>query len=82
MIRLQLQKRNQAISKHFPYFLDIFILCLEAGMDSMRAIRLAATQTQTPLYQELTWTIQLTQIGQPLSDRDVANCKEPTIRIS
>ncbi|MCB1197215.1 MAG: type II secretion system F family protein [Deltaproteobacteria bacterium] len=76
MIRLQLQKRNQAISKHFPYFLDIFILCLEAGMDSMRAIReIAATQTQTPLYQELTWTIQLTQIGQPLSDAMLQTAK-------
>lgn len=60
-------KRNVQMAKTFPYFLDLFVLCLESGMDNMRSIReIASSQPQDPLYQELLWVMQATQVGQTL----------------
>lgn len=67
-IQNQLHRRNHDITKMFPYFLDIFILCLESGMDNVRSIKeIAQTQPKHPLYQELQWVIHSTQVGQPVS---------------
>lgn len=65
--RTDVMNRNQVISKTFPYFLDIFTLSIESGMDSIRAIKeISKTDPASPLNQELIWVTQSTQIGQSL----------------
>jgi|GEM_PF-4606638 len=61
------RKRTHEIAMAFPYFLDLLSLCLQAGIESARAIQeLCSASPAHPLYQELSWALNKMRLGQSL----------------
>ena len=67
LIRLnsEVERRQQAIFRAFPDFVDLLTVCLEAGMGLDAALNLVAKKAQpSPLRDELDYTIQQIRVGQ------------------
>lgn len=71
LIRLnsEVERRQQAIFRAFPDFVDLLTVCLEAGMGLDAALNLVAKKAQpSPLRDELDYTIQQIRVGQSRSE--------------
>lgn len=64
----KLHLRNKRIYHRFPYFLDILILCLESGMDSIASMKqIIRTTPDHPLHREIGLAMSCTEIGMSFS---------------
>jgi tight adherence protein C len=64
----KLRLRNQRIYQRFPYFLDMLILCLESGMDSITSMKqMVKTTPDHPLHREIALALASTEIGMGFS---------------